>query len=68
MLPKESIVYENSQHNLVKGVGGEILTVVGAVQIPMQIQNKTFTTKKKLHVFNNLHHHLLLGKDFLTKY
>ena len=50
--PKESIVYENSQHNLVKGVGGEILTVVGAVQIPIQIQNKTFTAK--LHVFNIL--------------
>ena len=53
-------------HKHVAGVGGEILQVLGMVDIPVKIGDNTFNTT--VHVFQKLHHHLILGRDFLEMY
>ena len=56
--------YNPSKIKFVAGVGGEILPVLGVVQVPIQIQGETFISQ--MHVFQKLHHNPILGKDFLT--
>ena len=64
--PGESISYKPSKYKVVAGVGGEILKVLGVVEIPLEIQGKIFNSE--LHVFQKLHKNLILGKDFLSKF
>ena len=55
--------YKNPVHNFVTGVGGQILPVLGMVDLPIVIEGEKLITP--VHVFRKLHHHLILGKDFL---
>ena len=55
-----------SRHQHVYGVGGETHQVLGAVDIPIPIQSKSYIAK--VHIFKNLHHNLILGRDFLKQH
>ena len=51
-------------HKYAAGVGGELLKVKGMSLVEFKIQGQTF--KQNFHVFPHIHHHLILGDDFLT--
>ena len=53
-------------YNQVTGVGGEILPTMGMASLPVQVNGEFYS--QKFHIFPNLHHHLILGDDFLTTY
>jgi transposase InsO family protein len=55
-----------SQYQHVFGVGGEKHKVLGSLEIKLHIQSKPFTAK--VHVFDRLHHHFILGRDFLKQH
>ena len=52
-----------STYNQVYGVGGEILNIVGCVTLTFTIANREF--KQEFHIFNRLHHSIILGVDWL---
>ena len=50
----------------VKGVGGETHKVIGMASLPFTVSNHRFCFN--FYVFQHLHHHLILGNDFLTNH
>lgn len=48
---------------MIRGVGGQKLSVHGTVKLPVKIRDKPFLYP--LHVVENVHHSLILGQDFL---
>ena len=52
-----------SSYNQVYGVGGEILKITGCVTLRFTISDQQF--EHNFHIFNRLHHSLILGVDFL---
>ena len=47
------------------GVGGEVLDVQGSVILDIRIEDKILS--HKFHVFDRIHHSMILGMDFLTE-
>lgn len=54
---------QKSNISHVRGVGGEILDVVGCIELNVNIQN--CIVLQKFHVFQRLHFSIILGMDFL---
>lgn len=54
---------QKSNISHVRGVGGEVLDVVGCIELKVDIQN--CIVLQKFHVFQRLHFSIILGMDFL---
>lgn len=48
---------------MIRGVGGQKLSVHGTIKLPVKIRDKPFLYP--IHVVENVHHSLILGQDFL---
>ena len=57
--------FKSASFSHVKGVGGEIHNVLGLVNLNLQIDGYMY--KHDFHVISHLHHHVIIGDDFLEK-
>lgn len=53
-----------SKYNVIKGVGGDRLLVLGRVVLEVKIGGKAL--EYPFHVIENIHHSLILGEDFFS--
>jgi hypothetical protein len=56
---------QKSEFPVVKGISGKLIPVKGSIMLDINIGNAKFT--QKFHVFDDIHHDLIIGIDFLTK-
>ena len=56
---------QKSEFPVVKGVSGKLIPVKGTIMLDLNIGNAKFS--QKFHVFDNIHHDLIIGIDFLKK-
>ena len=54
---------ENSDYMQVRGISGKLIKVQGTVVLNLQIGNASYT--HRFYVFDNIHHGLIIGHDFL---
>ena len=52
-------------YDVVRGVSGKHLPIVGKIQLPIDIENKVFWTS--VHIVKGLNQSLILGLDFMEK-
>ncbi|KAK6169935.1 hypothetical protein SNE40_018452 [Patella caerulea] len=57
---------EFSDLDEIVGVGGESHNILGTIKLCLEIQNNMYC--QSFHVMEHLHHPLILGVDFITKY
>ena len=53
-------------YDLIKGVGGNLLQIIGKISLPIQINHKTFNTY--VHIVKGLSQSVIIGLDFLEKH
>lgn len=57
---------ERPDYDVIKGVGGKYLQILGKTHLPIQIDHKTVNTK--IHIVKGLHQSVIIGLDFLEKH
>ena len=55
--------YEQTKTTQVRGVSGKIIQVLGTIKLNISIGESQFI--QNFHIFDNIHHSLIIGHDFL---
>ena len=58
--------YSDAKYTHVSGVGGEKHKILGRVNLKFQIDDYEYI--QSFHIFQHLHHHVIIGNDFLLQH